>query len=321
MIVLRFKIQIYAITALSMPTSLPNFLIASPPYNRIFAGVQVLHDLCHELNVIGYKAAIIFFHSGDGEEKPYQWSLSNRPDLYVEGHQRHQLPLDNPQKTIAEFLEKGIMIYPEIIKGNPIGAKRVARYLLVKDSKQYPGEFIVAFSKVFHKNPHYTLFKVTSPDFMNTSDAAHWSERKMDATYFGKGPKFVDCNLIPNTVLIERDWPRDQKQLAIMLKSTRFLFSFDGCSGIHTDAMLCGAVPVILHDKQLSREELHSSAEVKYPLLTLQNLQDKTTLEFDRNQLDTELFEFKKNFDFLKQSWQLRVADFASTCAKFFKLK
>ena len=51
-----------------------NFLIASPPYTHIFAGVQVLHDLCHDLNELGHSAAIIFFHSGDGEEKPYQWS-------------------------------------------------------------------------------------------------------------------------------------------------------------------------------------------------------------------------------------------------------
>ena len=58
----------------------------------------------------------------------------------------------------------------EIIKGNPIGAKRVARYLLNKDEKEYAGEFICAFSRLFHKNPHHTLFKVTTPDFMNNDD-------------------------------------------------------------------------------------------------------------------------------------------------------
>jgi len=300
-----------------MSDNRPNFLIASPPYTRIFAGVQVLHDLCHELNVLGFNAAIIFFHSGDGQEKPYQWAISNRPDLYVEGHRRYQLPVDNPQKHIAEFLENGIMIYPEIIKGNPIGAKRVARYLLNKDEKEYAGEFICAFSRLFHKNPHHTLFKVTTPDFMNTDDTVHWSERRMDATYFGKGPKYVECSLIPDTVLIERDWPRDQRQLAVMLKSTRFLFSFDGCSGIHTDAMMCGAVPVILHEKQLTRAE-QNSAEVKYPLVTLSNLKNKIEVQYDRQQLDIDMVDFKKNFEYLKISWQIRVFEFANVCAKYF---
>jgi hypothetical protein len=234
--------------------------------------------------------------------------------------------MENPQQVIAEFLKNGIMIYPEIIKGNPIGAKRVARYLLVKENlgvnhyeQDYPGDFICAFSKLFHKNPHHTLFKVTTPDFMNTEDTVHWSERKMDATYFGKGPKYVECNVIPETVLIERDWPRDQKQLAVMLKSTRFLFSFDGCSGIHTDAMMCGAVPVILHERQLTRAE-QNSAELRYPMVVLQNVQDKSQVQFDRQQLDVEMQEFKKNFEYLKNTWQARVGEFAKACAKFFKL-
>ena len=139
----------------------------------------------------------------------------------------------------------------------------------------------------------------------------------MDATYFGKGPKYVECSLIPDTVLIERDWPRDQRQLAVMLKSTRFLFSFDGCSGIHTDAMMCGAVPVILHEKQLTRAE-QNSAEVKYPLVTLSNLKNKIEVQYDRQQLDIDMVDFKKNFEYLKISWQIRVFEFANVCAKYF---
>jgi hypothetical protein len=304
----------------------PNFLIASPPYTRIFAGVQVLHDLCHELSTLGYKAAIILFHSGDGQEKPYQWALSNQPEHYVPGHQRYQLPIENAQKTITDFLKNGIVIYPEIIKGNPVGAKRVVRYLLTRENlginhyeAAYPGDYICAFSKLFHKNPHQTLFKVTTPDCMNTEDTVHWSERKMDATYFGKGPKYINCNVIPDTVLIERDWPRDQKQLAVMLKSTRFLFSFDGCSGIHTDAMMCGALPVILHEKQLTRTELNNS-ELPYPSTVLRNLHDKSSVLYDNYQLEIEIQEFKKNFESLKNSWNTRVGEFARACLSFFSV-
>ena len=35
----------------------------------------------------------------------------------------------------------------------------------------------------------------------------------------------------------------------------------------------------------------------------------------------SEMQEFKKNFEYLKYSWQLRVGEFATACAKFFKLK
>jgi hypothetical protein len=296
-----------------------NFLIASPPYTHIFAGVRVLHDLCHELNLLGHNAALIFFHSGNGLEKPYQWALSNRPDLYSTGNKRLYLPLDNPIKSINDFLENGVMIYPEIIAGNPIGAKRVVRYLLNKDDKPYPGEFVCSFMKFYRNNPDHILFKITSPDFMNSEKTNHWSNRKMDVTYFGKGPKFVDCKLIPDTVLIERDWPRDQMQLAIMLKNTRYLFSYDGNSALTTDAMLCGAVPIILHDKQLSYSDL-MAGELKHPSVILSNIKDKNSLKFDKDKLDEEMNDLKASIDYWRSSWNHRVNSFVNSCLNHFSL-
>ncbi len=296
-----------------------NFLIASPPYTHIFAGVQVLHDLCHDLNELGHSAAIIFFHSGDGEEKPYQWSLANQPNLYRPGNKYVQLPLGNPQKTIADFLKNGILIYPEIIKGNPVGGKNVVRYLLVKDEKNYPGEFICAFSSVYHKNSDHILFKATTPDFMNTLDTVNWKHRKMDATYFGKGPKHVECSLIPETILIERDWPRDQKQLSIMLKNTRYLFTFDNNSAIVTDALLCGAVPIFIHEKQLTFEEMKKT-ELCPPIVTLPNIKDKNSLSFDADKMDQEIMAVQSNIKYWRESWRERVSEFALACKKHFSI-
>jgi hypothetical protein len=36
--------------------------------------------------------------------------------------------------------------------------------------------------------------------------------------------------------------------------------------------------------------------------------------------LDIEMQEFKKNFEHLKNTWQARVGELATACAKFFKL-
>lgn len=300
-----------------MSADRPNFLIAAPPYNRIFAGVQVLHDLCHELNLLGYKAGIIFFHGGDGQETPYQWAISNRPDLYVDGHLRHQLPAENPQKALAEFLENGILIYPEIIKGNPLAAKRVVRYVLNKDDSEFPGEFVCAFSKLFRKDPDHVLFKMTVPKWMNEDNTYPWHARKMDATYFGKGPKYVECKRIPDTLLIERDWPRDQEQLAIILKQSRFLFSYDGVSGIHNDAIMCGCVPVILHDKQIPRGVL-DTGELRYPKISLSDLNNRESVVYDRNQLENEAKELKNTIKYYESSWHTRVYEFTLACRKRF---
>lgn len=297
----------------------PNILIASPPYTRIFAGVQVLHDLCHELNLLGYKAAIIFFHSGDGQSKPYQWALSDKPELYVPGHLRHQLPMENPQKTLTEFLENGFLIYPEIIKGNPLAAKRVVRYVLAKEDSEYAGEFVCTFSRLFRKKYDHALFKMTVPSIMNEKNTHNWRDRKMDATYFGKGPKFIDCHRIPDTLLIERDWPRDQEQLGIILKQTRFLFSFDTISSIHNDAIMCGCIPVLLHDKQIHRDEIAKS-ELRYPSIRLRDLSNKNSVAFNVSQVEAEISQFKNVVAYYQDTWSQRVEVFAKACTSHFGL-
>ncbi len=297
----------------------PNFLIASPPYTRIFAGVTVLHELCHELNVLGYPAAMIFFHSGDGQSKPYQWTISDRDDLYMPGMERVQLSTSNPQKDIASFLSNGIIIYPEIIKGNPIGAKRVCRYVLMKSDEEYKNEYIATYSKTFTRQYHYLLTKVLLSSHMNDDGTVHWTNRKLDATYFGKAPKFMECFRFPNTLLIERDWPRDQEQLSLVLKNTRFLYSFDCITSTIFDAIMCGCVPIMLHDKQLPREEINADEFGPRPNIVIAYDSGNMVLKYDVKQIDQQMKEFQHRCRVLMNGWGSRVKDFATKCALHFQ--
>jgi hypothetical protein len=296
----------------------PNFLIAAPPYTRIFAGVKVLHELCHELNELGYRTAIIFFHSGDGQSKPYEWAISDREDLYMPGIQRVQLSTVKPQQDIASFLENGIIIYPEIIKGNPIGAKRVCRYVLAKSDEEYKDEYVVAFSRVFRRHYHHTLKKVLLPPWMNDANTIHWTQRKLDATYFGKAPKFMDCFRFPNTLLIERDWPRDQEQLALILKNTRFLYTFDCITSTINDAIMCGCVPIMLHDKQIPRSEINQDEFGTRPQIMMEQVAGGVALKYDVTIVDKQMAEFKAKYLNIRDTWQSRVAQFAAKCAAHF---
>jgi hypothetical protein len=76
------------------------------------SGVRCLYTLCHHLNRLGYKA----FVTGAGAP----------PHLLAP---RIGLPLieSNRRSGIDD-----IVIYPEVIAGNPFGGRKVARYLLTK---------------------------------------------------------------------------------------------------------------------------------------------------------------------------------------------
>jgi hypothetical protein len=88
------------------------FLICSPPYCEDSSGVRALYRLCHLLNCAGYEAAIYPIDGCSGPLSPWKTPI------------------------VAESALSGtaVVIYPEIVSGNPLGAKRVVRWVL-----NYPG--------------------------------------------------------------------------------------------------------------------------------------------------------------------------------------
>ena len=86
------------------------YYIETPPYRRSSAGIRVMHMLCHVLNRLG--------------EEAYVFTSEVNPDL------------NTPTVTedvVRRHLQAGrepIVVYPEIVSGNPRRAKSVVRYVL-----------------------------------------------------------------------------------------------------------------------------------------------------------------------------------------------
>lgn len=85
------------------------YYVYAPTYRENSGGARALHYLCHALNLVGEEAYITDTGSP---------SLRT-PTLTKEIAQRH-----------AEQGLSPIVVYPEVITGNPLGAKNVVRYLL-----------------------------------------------------------------------------------------------------------------------------------------------------------------------------------------------
>jgi hypothetical protein len=80
----------------------------------------------------------------------------------------------------------------------------------------------------------------------------------MDCTYIGKGVKFGDCFKVPGSVGIERNWPSDKEGLAMMLRNTRYFYTWDVVSQTNIDALLCGAIPVVMRWSPVSPAALEA---------------------------------------------------------------
>jgi hypothetical protein len=90
------------------------YYIVAPDYTHKSAGIRLLHQLCSVLNQMGYEAYVVT-NKTNGE----LWT----PRLTEETKAAHYLAGKKP-----------IVIYPEVVKGQPIGLGLPVRYVL-----NYPG--------------------------------------------------------------------------------------------------------------------------------------------------------------------------------------
>ena len=197
------------------------FVITAPPYNEKSAGCVMLYTLRDELKGLGYEADIMQF--------------------------------DKSQPVSDDT----IVIYPEVIDGNPLGAKNVVRYFLNREGyasgnkvNASPNDFILVFNKLYHDNPH-AVVRVENLNPHCHSDASKPAlERHLDCTYIGKGNMYSDqCKVIDGTIEITRSAPADRQGLADLLRQTRFLFTYDVWSALNAESIMCGAVvvPLMFH--------------------------------------------------------------------------
>jgi hypothetical protein len=290
------------------------FLVVAPQYQARSGGVMVLHELCDALNKKGYPCGIVFLHGGNAAEQNFQFAFSDNNEFHMPGGQRIEI-LNNT--ALQEILNTGTVIYPDLINGNPLGAKKIIRFILNFNENSFDGEYILSFSKIYSNYANYVLFKPFRNSFFNDKDTKPWDERNLNLTYFGKGPSFIDCKLIPDTLLLERDWPRDKNQLSILLKQCKFLFTWDCVSSTLHDAIMCGAIPVLLHDQQIPRILINQMEIGSYPDIRFNSIEDLPLgISFDSDSVNSSISEFKYNYNYLADSWVERVGEFAKAYIK-----
>lgn len=305
-------------------TLLPEFIVVTPPYFKGSAGNTLMHDLCHQLCVNGYKAHIIFVNTlADPWVYFYEKSSQGyNPDLL-----HTEIADENHTEQIQRVIKSGIVIYPELITGNPLKANNVVRYFLNFDgaisgskSEYDESDYIITFSKIFKEDYNDLLCKpITNPSF-NSDGCRPYAERTLDITYIGKGASFCDCYVIDGSVEITRTWPQTKAELATLLKQTRYFYSWDNISSTNLDALLCGAAVVLLQDVQINRNQLKYSKNIfgTSPFFYGELVNKKVVISAN-DAFETDLDSFKLEMNQAAESWCQNVDEAAKKMLTFFQ--
>jgi hypothetical protein len=271
---------------------------------------MVLHELCTALNAIGRQTGIVFMTEGSQEFQNFKFGYSADSSLYDPLGLYHDFfSFRNPQE-ISDYVHNSVVIYPDIVRGNPLGARRYATFVLGFPKFKIESEFIISYAKNYIPNHDCILHKPFVSEHMHSRETMHWSQRSLSLTYFGKGPGYADCSLVPGTVLIERDWPRDKHQLALLLRQCKYFFSWDSLSATNIDAVICGAVPILMQDKQLPRQIVNSLEMGALPPLSYTPGMDLRSTPPQVAEIDAAMNKIVAKIEEYCASWQAQVGTF-----------
>lgn len=212
-----------------VPADRYQFLIYAPPYTHASSGIRALYRLCHHLNAAGHPAAMVARRA------------AALPPWHIPFHHGRA--------------GRSIVIYPEIVSGNPYGARKIIRWALhapgrlggdrrfdddemvfVYDAQMLPR--VAAATAEPLGSSRVLWFGLIDPAFIYPGPAG---DRTLELSFTHKGRDLAARFPLPAGIGRLEDHTPDMAALGDVLRRTRTLYSYDHYSNVLREAVLCGA--------------------------------------------------------------------------------
>ncbi|UTH76708.1 hypothetical protein [Chromobacterium sp. IIBBL 290-4] len=221
------------------------YYICAPGFTRVSNGVRAMHLLCHYLNKLGEEAYVFSPETDPKLRTPY---------LTQDIVDRHKETQRSP-----------IVVYPEVVHGNPLNAAAVVRYILnhpglLGGPKDYPESDMLVFwhqdyvDAAKYADPSFIFIPSIDTGIFNNDDNAHDEKRDKVLVYPGryKQAQRDYPELFRDSIVITYDWPQSHEELAALLRQGKVLYTFAN-SAIISEALLCGC-PVVIKETVYSKK-------------------------------------------------------------------
>jgi hypothetical protein len=148
-----------------------------------------------------------------------------------------------------------IAVYPEIIRGNPFGAKHVVRWALnvpgylAGEARYDPSDVVFTWDRKYLDLPDDRILKVNIfEDFIVNKGL----DRQGDCFWMGKGSK-RGCVVGPEVSGMEEitgAYPKSREELIELLNRKNCLYTYDDCTSLSYEALLCGCRVILLPENR-----------------------------------------------------------------------
>lgn len=269
------------------------YYIASPNFAQNTSGPRMLHTLCHMLNELGYEAYIT-------SEIASPWL--HTPRLTSEIVIKH--------KTTGRV---PIAVYPEVVNGNPLQAKVVARWIL-NQAGHLGGDSTFASTELLFYWDEWVLKGATNAErlFFPSVDTrlfnAYGTDPHKRTGYCFYAHKYlafggvVSDRIASNGINLCQSIPRTIDEIVQILRQSRVLYCYEP-SNMVMEAYACGCPTVLVDTPYLRRfDNLERNQTIMIPendidlalvpSLPLSPEEIKLAVETDGKEMRHSLFRF-----------------------------
>lgn len=246
--------------AVVMPKK-PSFIVYSPRYRSNSGGAIVTHKLCDLLNRAGYKASLFphWMPSWVSSRAMTPRSVACLNSYLLRSLYTTNASYQTPLASAADVADS-VVVYPEIIGGNPLRAKRYARWLLHRPgfhggrTKYQAGDLYFCYQEAFNLHCEGMIFG----GILNVAEVlldiyrqTNYGPRTRVGYMIRKGRDRED---LPD---LQREWVLDgldHQALARAFNECQRCYFYDAYTAYASYAAACGCVPVIVPMQGISKE-------------------------------------------------------------------
>lgn len=255
------------------------FLIFAPSYDETNGGAIVLHKLCSIMNDLGYESYLYPYYETYEINKKNCVKYINKSlkSFFFPWRKKYKTnPAFNTpvlKKIINPLSDEWVVIYPEIVFGNPLGAKNVVRWFL-----HQPG---FHSGKIFYgKDELYFKFNNAINDFSFPGSVTsnqhlkiihypleHYNSNSSDATRHGTAYSLRKTKNKPlqheaeNSILIDG---KTHEEVSKIFKSVKTFISYDPYTAYSIFAVLCGCDSIVIPDEGVNENEWYPDPSDRY---------------------------------------------------------
>ncbi len=247
---------------------LVTYVIMTPPPNIKSAGITYLNSLAEHLRSIGKKVIQLF--AVYPQEQLYVWGSSQIPiqNHWVTPWQGHWVKCEPGQLAKVFEGQRVIVIHGENQHHRWFDGLNVVRYYLNKIGALQKvgvpreGEFKLAWHPIFCPDADHILSKSMVRTDLEAATSLDLKDRSIDLSYVGKASlKDATAKRLDGTLELTRHWPNNDDEYFYLLSKTRYLFTHDTVTSVIADAIIMGAMPILMNTGSLTREQWRSSLD------------------------------------------------------------